>query len=96
MNTITAAIQNRQPLRFFYDGHMRIVEPHTYGVDVRGHDALRAYQVAGGSSSGEFIGWKLFHVSEMGAITLLEDRFSGPRAEYKRGDKVFRTIVAQL
>lgn len=56
--SIASAINNRQLLSFSYDGYPRIVEPHTYGTDTKSHTALRAYQVRGGSESGEYVGWK--------------------------------------
>ena len=94
--TIASAIRNRQLLSCSYDGFARVVEPHTYGIDSKGHYAVRAYQVRGGSESGEFVGWKLFHVSEMHQLSVLAERFSGPRPKYKRGDKAFTTINAEL
>ena len=93
---IATAIQGRNLLSFTYDGFRRTVEPHTYGTDTKGHQALRAYQVAGGSESGEYVGWKLFHVGEMHGITVLPQTFSGPRPKYKRGDTAFSNIRAQL
>ena len=92
----SSAIQRRQLLTFVYDSLARVVEPHCYGIDGKGHHAIRAYQVGGGSESGESIGWKLFHVSEMRQIAVLGDTFAGPRPGYKRGDKAFRSIQAQL
>ena len=94
--TIASAICNRQLLSFSYDGYARVVEPHTYGLDGKGHYAVRAYQVQGGSESGEFVGWKLFHVSEMCQLTILPEQLSGERPKYKRGDKAFSTISAEL
>lgn len=93
---ITAAIQNRNLLCFTYDGSRRTVEPHTYGLDTKGHMALRAYQVGGGSESGEYVGWKLFHVHEMIGVGAQPQTFGGPRSGYKRGDKAFASIKAQL
>jgi predicted DNA-binding transcriptional regulator YafY len=93
---ISSAIQNRQLLAFTYDGFERVVEPHCYGMDTKGHDALRAYQVRGGSESGEYRGWKLFHTREIRQLTLLPDQFRGPRPGYKRDDKAFSRIQAQL
>lgn len=94
--TIASAIRNRQLLSFSYDGHTRVVEPHTYGVDGKGHYAVRAYQVRGGSESGEFVGWKLFHVSEIHHLVLLAERFSGSRPKYSRGDRAFSAISAEI
>lgn len=94
--SIASAIQGQHLLSFSYEGYPRTAEPHTYGIDGKGHHALRAYQVAGGSSSGEYAGWKLFHVNEMHGLFVLPQRFAGPRPGYKQGDKAFSTILAQL
>jgi hypothetical protein len=94
--SIATAIQGRNLLSFMYDGYRRMVEPHTYGMDTKGHMALRAYQVGGGSESGEFVGWKLFHACEMLGVTVQSQTFAGPRPGYKRGDKAFASIRAQL
>lgn len=94
--TISTAIGNRNLLAFNYAGYRRTVEPHTYGVDTKGHIALRAYQVSGGSESGEYVGWKSFHVHEMQGLSVLSQTFAGPRQGYKRGDKAFASISAQL
>lgn len=93
---ICNAIKNNRRLRFLYDGYARVVEPHTYGVDTKGHKALRAYQVSGGSDSGEHSGWKLFHAQDMHGVQTLEDGFLNPRPGYKREDSAFSRIECQL
>ncbi len=45
--TIIDAIKGRNLLEFSYDGHQRVVEPHTFGVSTKGNDSLSAYQVEG-------------------------------------------------
>lgn len=94
--SIQSAIQSRRLLSSTYEGFSRIAEPHTYGVDGKGHYAVRAYQISGGSHSNESEGWKLFHVNQMTGLAILPSTFSGPRRGYKRGDKAFRSILAQL
>lgn len=94
--SIESAIEGRHLLAFTYDGFHRTVEPHTYGVDGKGHPALRAYQVGGGSESGEYVGWKLFHVHDMQGLMVQPLTFASPRPGYKRGDKAFMSIRAQL
>lgn len=96
MQQITSAIRARQLLSFNYDGFARTVEPHTYGIDKKGQNALRAYQVSGGSESGEYVGWKLFHVSQICGLSVLQQTFSSPRPKYKKGDTAFVTIQAEL
>ena len=93
---ICEAINNNNLLTFTYDGYSRIVEPHTFGTDKKGHEALRAYQVSGGSDSGEYVGWKLFHIHEMFNITILQEKFDGPRPKYTQGDSGFSHIQCQL
>lgn len=94
--SIALAIQNRNLLSFSYDGFPREVEPHCLGIDKKGHPALRAYQVAGGSESGEYVGWKIFHVNEMQNLHVLSKTFQQPRHDYKRGDKGMMRIQAEL
>lgn len=94
--SIAAAIQARHLLTFTYDGYARTVEPHAYGIDRKGHRALRAYQVAGGSESGEHIGWKLFHADGMRGLAVLPQTFPGARPGYRRADQAFASIQAQL
>jgi hypothetical protein len=93
---IPKAILDKRLLRFVYDGYFRTVEPHTYGIDKQGRHTLVAYQVRGGSRSGELAGWKTFHESEMHRLSTLDERFSGPRPEYRRGDGAFVSIIAEL
>lgn len=93
---IKNAIQNKQLLSFIYDGYPRVVEPHTYGLDKKGHPALRAYQIRGGSDSNEYIGWKIFHVDEIRNLSVLQEHFTHARLEYKRNDSAFTSVYAQL
>lgn len=94
--SIALAIQKHNLLSFTYDGFVREVEPHCLGIDKKGHAALRAYQVAGGSESGEYVGWKLFHVNEILNLRVLDRTFKQPRQGYKRGDKDMLRIQAEV
>jgi len=94
--SIQSAIHGLNLLSFDYEDFGRLVEPHTYGIDGKGHYAVRGYQIGGGSQSGESVGWKLFHVSEMRGLSVLPTKFAGPRPGYKRRDKAFRAILAEL
>jgi hypothetical protein len=93
---IEKAIQNRHLLAFTYSGFARTVEPHTYGIDSKGHRALRVYQVSGGSKFGEYVGWKMFNVDKIFGLSELPLLFDGPRPKFKRGDSAFRLITAEL
>lgn len=93
---ICTAIQNMNLLSFTYDGFDRIVEPHACGNDKKGNDVLRAFQVGGGSESGDATGWKLFVVSNIRNLKIQKQTFSSPRQGYRPGDKVMQRIYCQL
>jgi hypothetical protein len=94
--SISSAIANLKLLGFEYSGFARVVEPHTYGIDSNGLHTLRAYQVRGGSKSKNPSHWRMFHEKDMKGVTVLHEGFLGARPDYKRGDRWFRTIIAQL
>jgi hypothetical protein len=94
--TIIQAIQNKQILELRYHGYSRTVEPHTYGVNHKGHAVLRCYQIAGGSASGSPVDWKLLLLDEIRAIATTGRVFAGARLGYKRGDSAMMRIFAQL
>lgn len=93
---ITSAIRNKKLISFRYHGHERTAEPHTYGLDLKDHRAVCAFQVSGGSSSGVDVGWKTFHIDQMEDLTILADSFSRARNGYQRGDRSFNKIIAEL
>ena len=92
---ICDAIDQMRLIEFTYHGNQRVVEPHTFGNDTKGHDALRAFQVGGYSSSGSY-DWKMFHTSDMMNVRISEQSFSSARPKYRRGDSGFDTIYCQL
>ena len=93
---IPQAIKEKKLLTFRYDGHPRTVEPHTYGIDEKDQKALCAYQVRGSSRSGEYRGWKTFHLTKMSSVVVSSESFASARPGYKRNDRGFKTIFAQL
>lgn len=96
MNSILLqAIQKANVLELRYHGYSRFVEPHAYGRDKDGDEILRCYQTAGGSESGERVGWKLLKVREAFSVHLTKTVFSA-RPEYKRNDKAMNYVFAQL
>lgn len=96
ISQICSAIQNMNVLTFTYDGFERIVEPHAYGNDIKGNDAVRVFQIGGDSESGEVVAWKLFLTSKMQNLQVQDQKFSSPRPGYRQGDKAMRKIYCQL
>lgn len=92
---IVNAINNQQVIELYYDGELRIIEPHCYGLTTAGNEGLRAFQTGGYSSSGTF-GWKMYDLGKADNISISDNRFNGPRTGYKRGDKGMSTIFAEL
>ena len=93
---ITAAIGERTRLRLVYDGHPRVVEPHTFGVDKHGREILCGYQTAGTSTSGKPVGWKFFLLEKISGLAMTAERFAAPRPQCQHNDGAFLRIVAQL
>ena len=95
-NLIINAIQNRRLLEFTYKGHLRIVEPHTFGVFGNGNEILVSYQIDGTSDSGGVPDWRPFTFSKIQDLKILNETFSGTRNGYKKGDKRFQMIYKDL
>lgn len=94
--SICQAIASRHLLKVQYGGESRIVQPHIYGEDHHGHELLSAYQVSGGSQSGESVGWKLFDLAKVEGLEILSGRFSKPQSEYNPGDATFMRVYSRL
>ncbi|MCK4668452.1 hypothetical protein KAU33_16990 [Candidatus Dependentiae bacterium] len=97
MSEICEAIKSRKVIGFFYEGHKRIVEPHCYGVHKdTGNEVLCAYQIEGYSLSGSKPPWRLYIISKMSRIVIINNNFEKPRTGYKKNDSRMSTIFCQL
>lgn len=94
--SICDAINNRYVLKFTYDGHPRIVEPHAYGLSQPLNEVIRCYQTGGTSRSGKAPAWRLIRVDRIKFLIVTEEHFVGKRPGYKRGDKGMSTIFCEL
>lgn len=95
-SVIVQAIQERRVLSFNYRGSPREVEPHAYGINTAGHEALSCFQVSGASNTGTPRDWKTLLISEMLFLAVPGQTFAGPRPEYVRDSKMFTRIYAHL
>ncbi len=94
---ICQAISSNKVLKLVYHWGFRLVEPYAYGMNHKGHELLRSYQIGGASDSGEPVGWKLFRVDEINQLQETAVHFSRERKGYKRDDKALdRQIYCQL
>jgi len=95
--SIVQAINERRLVLLNYDPGLRVIEPCAYGASSEHHGLLRAYQRSGASAHGEPENWKLFRTDRISSIQLLDERFAGPRPEYRRNDKAMRGgMICQL
>ena len=93
---ICHAIAERTLLMFRYRGAMRVAEPHLYGRNTAGHDALSAWMRPGWSRTDPEGGWRMFLADELEALSLLPERFAQARPDYNPGDPHFETVYCQL
>jgi hypothetical protein len=94
--TVCDAIRARRLLRFTYDGYERIIEPHVYGVNSAGHEAVSGWLVGGWSASETEPGWRMFLADGMHDVAALAESFDGPREIYDRDDPHFVRAYCQL
>ena len=92
---VIEAIENQNVIEFNYEGELRIVEPHCYGLTSKGNEGLRAYQTGGYSSSGN-MGWKMYDLGKAYDIEVKDETFDGPRPGYTQGDKGMSEIYSEL
>lgn len=94
---ICDAIRSRYVLKFTYDGHPRIVEPHAYGLSRKSNEeVIRCYQTGGTARFGKVPDWRLMEVAQINSLIVTPKHFVGVRPGYKRGDKDMTTIFCEL
>lgn len=78
---IRFAIAHRRLIQLSYGGHLRVVEPHDYGLK-NATVLLLGYQVRGGSASrGGATGWRLLKAGKIDACMVWETTFAGGRGD---------------
>jgi hypothetical protein len=92
---VDALLQNKL-LRLVYHGDVRTVEVHAVGFSTANNPVARVWQVSGGSSSGENVGWKLLRLDEVISAEILDQGSNAPRPGYNRNDRAFKIINAQF
>jgi hypothetical protein len=93
---VCEAIAKARRLALTYAGHDRVVEVHVAGYTRQGEPLMRAWQVRGGSESGEPVGWKMFRMEDVAAVRLTSERSQAPRPDYAPNDPAIARIVCQV
>ena len=91
------AIAHRRLIQVSYNGRMRVVEPHDYGI-LNGSTTLLVYQLreAGAMPRAKATGWRLFEVSTISACALLEERFPGSRGQSDQQHMTWDELFARV
>lgn len=91
------AIAHKRLVQLTYGGHVRVLEPHDYGVQ-KGMLRLLAFQIRGGSfhAKGGKYGWKLLSLSKIQACTVLDERFPGSRARSTQEHLVWDRLFGRV
>lgn len=91
---ICEAIQNRQVLRFHYQGQIRIVEPFTLGyMKGTGNSCLSAYQIGGFSKSQRYPPWGLYKINEIRNLVVTNQLAQNWRLGYNPRDSRMTRIL---
>ena len=93
---ICEAIRARRLLMFGYADTVRIVEPHLYGVNTAGHEALSAWLRPGHSRSDPQGGWRMYLTDQIREMQMLDERFAGPRPGYNPSDPHLPRVYCRL
>jgi hypothetical protein len=93
---ICDAVRARRLIRFVYEGYERVVEPHVYGVNTAGHEAVSGWLVGGWSASAPEPGWRMFLVDEMRDVAALAEPFAGARGGYNPEPAHFTRVYCRL
>ena len=96
MDLACKALREKRVFELRYDGFSRCVEVHAVGYSKTGEALMRGWQVRGGSSSGETVGWKLMRLQEANGAALADEPSNAPRPGYKRGDIAMARIVCEV
>ena len=90
------AIAKARRLALTYAGHDRVIEVHVAGYTRQDEPLMRAWQVRGGSESGEPVGWKMFRMQDVSTMRLTAERSLAPRPDYEPSDPAIVRIVCQV
>lgn len=95
---IINSIKNQNLIEFYYKNKIRIVEPHSLGINLKDNLVLSAYQIDGESESIGIPNWGLFTVSKIEKLRMLDDKFNSPRIKegFNRNSIKLKDIICEL
>jgi hypothetical protein len=91
------SIRDRRIIEFHYEGGIRVVEPHCYGLQREtGEEVLLGYQTGGHTRTGGVPDWRLYEVSRISGLKITDISFLGPRSGYNPEDPRFSEAFCKL
>jgi hypothetical protein len=96
MNLICEAIRLKRLLAFDYKGLHRVVAPYCHGESKKHQESLRAIQIRGRTSSGGMGFGKMWTVSEMKNVQMLDEPFVPDDPNYNPNDKDMLSIHCRV
>ncbi len=93
---ICEAIRARKLLMFGYGDQVRVVEPHLYGVNSAGHEALSAWLLPGRSRADPQGGWRTYLSDAVRRLQVLDETFPGPREGFNPDDPRMVEVFCRL
>ncbi|HZH04143.1 MAG TPA: hypothetical protein VEY30_10180, partial [Myxococcaceae bacterium] len=92
---LVRAVREHRVVVFVYDGLLRTVEPHVYGITTAGYEALSGYQTAGFSHSSAHPGWRMFRGDAMNDLAVTPYRFAHTRPGFNPNDRIFAEVFSR-
>lgn len=97
IDVIKRAISKRLTLKFEYEGMPRIVEPFTLGYhNTTNNLSLSAYRVGGYTRSHNSPPWRLYDVSKIRNIEILNNQIDPNRKGYNPRDERLSRIICTI
>jgi hypothetical protein len=90
------AIKSKRRIAFRYNDAPRVVEVHTVGYTKSNKPVMRAWQVRGGSRSGNPTPWRMFDLDMIVDACVLDEKSEAPRPQYIRGDASIQRIICEV
>lgn len=90
------ALQKTKCLDLVYGGYRRLVEVHLIGRDKNNAPVMFVWQVSGGSTTGEFAGWKVLKLIDVGNASITPIDSQAPRQGYSRQNNAIKIATHYL
>lgn len=75
---IIDAISDKSIISFYYDGRLRIAEPHVFGIK-NNKKSILCWQIRGESSRGNLPEWRRFELAKILSLETISEKFLGKR-----------------